>query len=102
MQDVAVFPEHVDFLNTRNGLDIELLQRALELFVVLGSCRLRLTHDLSPDRSLTTCRWCTDIPEVIFARSEMARGQSSNSELTDSVGRSLRLQFSQFNWVHRV
>lgn len=34
MNDVAVFLEHVDFLNRLDGLDVEFLERGLELLVV--------------------------------------------------------------------
>lgn len=34
MNDVAVALEHVDLLNSLDGLDVELLQRGLELLVV--------------------------------------------------------------------
>lgn len=54
MQHVAVLPEHVNLLNTWNGLHIELLQGALQLFVVLGSRWLRLPHDLSTHGPLST------------------------------------------------
>ena len=35
MQDIAVLPEHVDLLYTLDRLQVQLLQRALELLVVL-------------------------------------------------------------------
>ena len=34
MKDVAVLLEHVDLLDTRHGLDLELLERGLELGVL--------------------------------------------------------------------
>ncbi len=55
VQHVAVLPEHVNLFNTRNGLNVELLQRALELFVVLSSRGLRLPYDLSTHGPLSTC-----------------------------------------------
>lgn len=39
MNDVSVFLEHVDFLNGLDGLDIQFLERSLELLIV-GSGRL--------------------------------------------------------------
>ena len=56
MQHVAVLPEHIDFLNPRDGLHVELLQRALELLVVLRRGGLRFLHNLSPNRALSTYR----------------------------------------------
>ena len=47
VEDVAVLAEHVDLLDAGDGLDVELLQRALELFVVLGGRGLRLPDDLA-------------------------------------------------------
>ena len=54
MQYVAILPEHVDFLDTGDRLDVELLQRALELFVILGRRWLGLPHDLATDCALST------------------------------------------------
>lgn len=53
VEDVAVLAEHVDLLHTRNRLDVELLERALELFVVLRGRRLRLPDDLAAHGPLT-------------------------------------------------
>ena len=46
MQHVSIFPEHVDLLNTRDGLNIEFLQRALQLLVILGSGWLAFSYNL--------------------------------------------------------
>ena len=54
VQDVAVLAEHVDLLHTGDGLHVELLERALELLVVLRGSRLRLPNDLSTDSPLST------------------------------------------------
>ena len=54
MQHVAILPEHVDFLYTGDRLDVELLQRALELFVILSRRWLGLPHDLTTDCALST------------------------------------------------
>ena len=55
MQDVAVLPEHVDLLYARDRLHVQLLERALELLVVLRVCGLRFAHDLSPHGALPAC-----------------------------------------------
>ena len=55
MQHVSIFPEHVDLLNTRDGLNIEFLQRALQLLVILGSGWLAFSYNLSPDCPLSAC-----------------------------------------------
>lgn len=54
VQHVTILPEHVDFLHARNRLHVEFLQRALELFVILGSRWLGLPHDLTTDCTLST------------------------------------------------
>ena len=53
VDDVAVALEHVDLLNGLDGLDIELLERLLELLVVAGGPRGRAL-DLSPGSALAT------------------------------------------------
>jgi hypothetical protein len=53
VQDVAVLAEHVDLLDAGDGLDVELFEGALELFVVLHRRRLCFPHDLSADRALS-------------------------------------------------
>ena len=55
VEDVAVLAEHVDLLDTGDGLDVELLERALELFVVLRGGRLGLPHNLAAHGPLTAC-----------------------------------------------
>ncbi len=55
MDDVAVALEHVDLLNGLDGLDIELLERLLELLVVAGGARGGAL-DLSPGSALATVR----------------------------------------------
>ena len=67
VQHVAVLPEHIDLLNTRNGLHVELLERALQLFVVLRGGRLGLAHDLAAHRALPTCA-----PRVSTAGEDLA------------------------------
>jgi hypothetical protein len=37
MQDTSIFAEHVELLDARNGLHVELLEGRLELTVVLSS-----------------------------------------------------------------
>ena len=71
VEDVAVLAEHVDLLDTGDGLDVELLERALQLFVVLRGRRLRLPHDLAAHGPLTACteihirtRECSCTPET--------------------------------------
>lgn len=54
VENVAVFPEHVHLLNALNRLHVQLLQSTLQLFVVLRASGLRLTHDFSAHRSLST------------------------------------------------
>lgn len=54
VENVAVFPEHVHFLNALNRLHVQLLQSTLQLFIVLRASGLRLTHDFSAHRSLST------------------------------------------------
>jgi len=55
VQDVAVLPEHVDLLHACDRLHVQLLERALELLVVLRVCGLRFAHDLSPHGALPAC-----------------------------------------------
>lgn len=55
MDDVAVALEHVHLLNGLDGLDIELLERSLELLVITGGAGRR-TLDLSPGSTLATIR----------------------------------------------
>lgn len=55
MDDVAIALEHVDLLDGLDGLDVELLQRLLELLVIAGRARGR-TLDLSPGSTLATIR----------------------------------------------
>jgi hypothetical protein len=54
VQYVAVLSEHVDLFNARDRLDIELLERALQLFVVLRRRGFRLPHDLPAHSALST------------------------------------------------
>jgi hypothetical protein len=55
VQDVSVLSEHVDLLNTRDGLHVQLLERALQLFVVLSRGWLGFPDDFPSDGSLPTC-----------------------------------------------
>ena len=55
VENIAVFAEHVDLLDTGDGLDVELLERALQLFVVLRRGGLGLAADLSAHRPLAAC-----------------------------------------------
>ena len=55
VQDVAVLAEHVDLLDSGDGLHVELLERALQLFVVLRGRGLRLADNLATHSPLTTC-----------------------------------------------
>jgi hypothetical protein len=54
VQNIAVLPEHVDFLNSRDGLHIQLLQSSLELLVILSTGRFGFPHDFSSDSPLST------------------------------------------------
>lgn len=55
MQNIAILLEHVDLLNTGDGLNTELLKSRLELSVVtLRGCD-RLLDDLSSGSTLATC-----------------------------------------------
>ena len=51
---ISVLPEHVDFFNTRNRLDVQLLQCTLELLIILCG-RFRLWNHLATGSSLTAC-----------------------------------------------
>jgi len=55
VDDVAIALEHVDLLDGLDGLDVELLERLLELLVVAGGPRGRALH-LSPGSTLATVR----------------------------------------------
>ena len=100
VQHVAVLPEHVNLLDPRDGLDVELLERALELLVVLRSSRLRLPNDLSTDSPLSTYARGSRAPNMTFSRSGGARAHDADSELTDPVGRRRSLQLCQFRGIH--
>ena len=126
VQDVAVFAEHVDLLYARNRLDVELLERALQLFVVLRGRRLGLPHNLAAHGPLTACTdfsalaivdldrpFCPRIsspaplPHFHIARhrcSTARGGKTSRPAMrkrrTDPVRRCLRLQLGQFCGVH--
>ena len=52
VQHVPIFPEHVHLLHARDRLHVQLLQRTLELFVVLCVRRFRFAHYLSPHCAL--------------------------------------------------
>ena len=56
VQHVAVLLEHVDLLDTRNGLHVQLLQRTLQLLVVVRCRCLRLLDDLTSYGALSTYR----------------------------------------------
>ena len=56
MQHIPVLSEHVDLLNSRNRLNIQLFQCALQLFVVLRGGWLCFPHDLSAHGPLSTWR----------------------------------------------
>jgi hypothetical protein len=53
VDDVSVSLEHVDLLNSLDGLDIELLERRLQLLVIHPRALVYLL-DLSPRRALST------------------------------------------------
>jgi hypothetical protein len=55
VDDVSIALEHVDLLNGLDGLDVELLQRGLELLVIAGGPRGRAL-DLPPGSTLATIR----------------------------------------------
>lgn len=57
VNDVAVLFEHVDLLNTLDGLDIELLELSLEL-VVVYACRLVRLLDLAPGCAFAAVKQC--------------------------------------------
>jgi len=52
MYDVSIFLEHVDLLDCLDGLNIELLERRLQLLVVRARALVDLLH-LSPGRTLS-------------------------------------------------
>lgn len=57
MKDVAVLLEHVDLLDTRDGLHLELLESSLQ-FGVLTTGALGLRGHLTTRGTLTTCaKW---------------------------------------------
>ena len=104
VQDIAVLPEHVNLLHAGDGLDVQLLERALELLVVLSTSRLCFPDDLSAHGTLST---------YSSARARKAKrdhfrfrrpifAQNTRLELTDPVGRGRSLELSQFRGVHRV
>ena len=55
MDDISVRLEHVDLLNRLDGLNIELLERCLQLLVV-HACALMDLLDLSSRRAFSTTR----------------------------------------------
>jgi len=56
VKDIAVCLEHVDFLNTSERLNGQLLQSSLQLGVfATGDSTLRLLHHLAAWSTLTTC-----------------------------------------------
>ncbi len=61
MNHIAIFFEHVDLLNRLNGLDIELFQGSLQLFVVRTRRLVNLLH-FSPRCTLASV--CEDIRSV--------------------------------------
>lgn len=60
MQDVSVLPEHVNLFNARDRLHVQLLERALELLVILGCRRFALWHDLPARCPLSACSTLRD------------------------------------------
>ena len=52
VQNVPVFPEHVNLLHARDRLHVQLLQRTLELLVVLCVRGFRFANNLSPHCAL--------------------------------------------------
>lgn len=54
MQDVSIFSEHINLLDTRDRLYIQFLQSTLELFVVLCTGRLARPHDFTTHSTLST------------------------------------------------
>ena len=44
MNDIAIFLEHVDFLDRLNRLDIELFKRRLQLFIICARRLVDLLH----------------------------------------------------------
>ena len=60
VKDIAVCLEHVDFLNTSERLNGQLLQSSLQLRVfATGDSALRLLHYLAAWSTLTTCAHST-------------------------------------------
>ena len=53
MQDVSILLEHVDLLDTGDGLDTELFEGGLDLSVVSLGSGHRLLDDLSSGGTLT-------------------------------------------------
>ena len=62
MENVAILLEHVDLLDTGDGLDLELLKSSLELGV-LTTGALRLRGHLTTGGTLTTCGVATSNQE---------------------------------------
>jgi hypothetical protein len=65
VDDVAIALEHVDLLNGLNGLDIQLLERLLELLVIAAGPGRRAL-DLSPRCSLATISSHVRIPVQVL------------------------------------
>ena len=97
VQDVPVFPEHINLLNSGNRLHVQLLECALQLFVVLRGRRLRLAHDFAAHGPLTTY---ISRPHTQHASKIAKNREKIRRERTDPVGRGLRLQLRQFCGVH--
>lgn len=67
MDNVSIALEHVDLLNRLDGLDIELLQRLLQLLVIGARARRRALH-LPPGGALATIRHESSSESRITAR----------------------------------
>jgi len=103
MQHVSVLLEHVDLLHARDRLHVQLLQRTLELLVVLCIRRFRFAHDFSPHGPLpawTTQTWQSAKPnrnQTHHHRKTLkSRAPKRQGRRTDPVCGRLRLQLGQF------
>jgi hypothetical protein len=66
MQNVAILLEHVDLLDTSDGLDVHLLQSGLQLPVIARSGSSGLLDLLSSGSSLTTCDFIQERYRIDF------------------------------------
>lgn len=65
MDDVSVFLEHVDFLNSLDGLNVHLLEGGLELLVV-GTGGLMDLLDLTAGSTLSSVRFISMLLSFLY------------------------------------